>query len=210
MIISHKHKFCFVHIPKNGGTFIKSVLSKYHDDPITFYGVCKIKDTVKDLSHINMQDLKHLFDRIQEQSYVTFCIIRDPIERFKSGYIEYVHHIQAYFKEKPLDIPQLLEVLESDVFYGDSRYVHLLPQTYYTHEGHKQTIDHILNLNNLDTNLNKLLTKLNIDNVDVINSFKSNQGKSNKFDQIYNMNESQIRSLKNIYVKDYDLLDNIK
>lgn len=44
---------------------------------------------------------------------------------------------------------------------------------------------------------------------DLKDLFDRIQGKSNKFDQIYNMNESQIRSLKNIYVKDYDLLDGL-
>lgn len=210
MIISHKHKFCFVHIPKNGGTFIKSALSKYHDDPVTFFGVFKLKDKIIDLSHINMRDLKNSFGRIKEQSYVTFCIVRDPIERFKSGYIEYFHHIQKHFQEIPLEISQLLKVLETDVRgITDTRYVHLTPQTYYTHdeEGVKQTIDHIIDLQNVDTNLNALLTQLNVDYVDITNPIRSNRGKSTQFDEIYNLNESHIQSLKRIYAKDYALLD---
>lgn len=52
MIISHKHRFCFVHIPKNAGSFMKTLLYKYHDDPIKFSGVNAKK---KDVAHINMR-----------------------------------------------------------------------------------------------------------------------------------------------------------
>lgn len=209
MIISHKKNFCFIHIPKNGGTYIKSILSRFHDDKITFYGVYKINERKVDLCHLNMNDLMCLFNKVKEQSYNKICFIRDPIERFKSGYIEYLNHIKVYFNEKPLCIDTILDkMLHSDFDSTDCRYIHLIPQTYYTHDcDGNRIVDHIINLKNITSSLNNILFELDID-IDINKHNKiCNNGKSTKFDSMYVLNDIHLSKLKKVYFNDYLLLD---
>ena len=210
MIISHEHKFCFIHIPKNGGTYVRSLFEKYHDDPITFYGVklLKPKKLIKDLSHINIEDLVTLFNAQECNTYFKFCFIRDPIERFKSAYVEYMHHVLKFFGEAPKKVDALLCTIENKkTLLEDARYVHLIPQTSYTHDRNYKQICYTFKMNDLDNEINKICKHLSIDiDLNTKKIHHKNSGKSQAFNKKFVLSDEDLIKIKNIYNKDFELL----
>ena len=86
-MISHKHKFIFIHIPKCGGTSIECALLENEN-------VTKITDDVKQkyrmyYYHEGIQTQRRKIDQFKdaiEKSYFTFTFVRNPWERFLSEY----------------------------------------------------------------------------------------------------------------------------
>lgn len=72
-MISHKHKFIFVHVPKTAGTSIKNAMNGYYDELHNPYhsGIFRIKTTLSD----------QIF-----QSYFKFGTMRNPWDREVSRY----------------------------------------------------------------------------------------------------------------------------
>lgn len=95
MIVSHKHKFIFIHIPKTGGTSICNAL-EYHIGPkegkilSPFYGMF-IGPEIGDLTqHMGVGDICNLYkddfiDNIINE-YFVFAFVRNPWDRLVSFY----------------------------------------------------------------------------------------------------------------------------
>lgn len=211
MIISHKHQFCFVHIPKNGGSFVKSIFEKYHDDPVKFYGVKKLNPIgiIKDLSHINFTELIKLFGANECQPYFKFCFVRDPVERFMSGYVEYMHHVLKYFSEAPKKVSALLKTIEDEsVLLKDARYTHLVPQTFYTHDRQGKKICEIYQMNDLDNEVQSISQrlKISVDRDELMNPLNKNSGKSQAFNTKFVLTPEDLEKIHKIYRKDFEWL----
>lgn len=84
MIISHKLKIIFIHIPKNAGTFVGYLLKKIDNDIILHWNNKYSKYNVHTL-HNKSIDIKELCN-FDYTDYTIFCIIRNPIERLISNY----------------------------------------------------------------------------------------------------------------------------
>lgn len=128
MLISTKHKFAFVHVPKAGGTAIRTSLLKFCDDNRYWHqGYNPSSDTVQDLAHINLLEAHADYDdeRVQECLHVIMCV-RDPIERFLSAFDE--HRRQQNRPELELN-RFILEELSLSNISNDWRYIHFRPQS---------------------------------------------------------------------------------
>jgi hypothetical protein len=79
MIISHKYRFVFIHIPKNAGTFTTELLRKIDPDALN------IRNT-EGFGHQTYTEItKHpLFDKIK--NYKFFAILRNPVDQLISWY----------------------------------------------------------------------------------------------------------------------------
>jgi len=84
MIISHKLKLIFIHIPKNAGTFIWHLLKKI-DENIVIYWNTKYSSYGLKTLHNKSTDIKELCN-FDYSEYIVFCVIRNPIERLISNY----------------------------------------------------------------------------------------------------------------------------
>lgn len=88
MIISDKYKFCFVHIPKCAGTYLREKLQPL-DDYERYFADVKAHDTLKklDYGHIPLFILKAYFPTEYQkvQAYWSFSLVRDPYKRFPSS-----------------------------------------------------------------------------------------------------------------------------
>tara|TARA_B100001248_G_C27342578_1_gene437057 strand:- start:509 stop:1132 length:624 start_codon:yes stop_codon:yes gene_type:complete len=87
-MISHKHEFIFIHIPKCAGTSIECALLKAHgvigkptDDQKQEFGIW-YKQSGIDIHHRKIDE----YDDIYEKKYFTFTFVRNPWERFLSEY----------------------------------------------------------------------------------------------------------------------------
>ena len=96
MIISDRHSFAFVHIPKCGGTSVRHMLRGYSDQSIEFEGLMHHWDWGQrdwylsnqvDLMHLPLQALERHFPAAFRRvaSYRSFAVVRDPRDRFVSA-----------------------------------------------------------------------------------------------------------------------------
>lgn len=94
MIISDKHRFAFVHIPKCAGSSIRKVLAPYDDYEGWFDG--RIDTHPKygrlDFVHLPLELLKEVLPQEYEKvaAYDAYALVRDPRQRFQSAFAQYV------------------------------------------------------------------------------------------------------------------------
>jgi hypothetical protein len=87
-MISHKHKFIFIHIPKCGGTSIERALLREHGlagsltkDQKKEFGLYYAHNGI----HVQHQKIDE-YDDIYEKKYFTFAFVRNPWEKLLSEY----------------------------------------------------------------------------------------------------------------------------
>ncbi len=91
MLISHEHKFIFIHIGKTGGTSIEKVLCRH-------LGL-DFDNTKKDPNgnwwkHIWAKDMKQKVGHKIWQNYFTFAFVRNPFDMIVSLYSMYTQYPQ--------------------------------------------------------------------------------------------------------------------
>lgn len=99
MLLSLKHKFIFIHIPKTGGTSIRKVLEGYSDDirpHLTHEAeVMVAKRQASGLSvnppHATLTVAAKMLN-LDLKDYMVVCVVRHPVERLISFY-KYLKHI---------------------------------------------------------------------------------------------------------------------
>lgn len=92
MIISHKYECVFVHIPKNGGTFVTNFIKSIDPSCEDYHhnlGYCETGHQTMDFIINNYEN----YDEIKE--YTFFAVVRSPIEKLLSSFNYYWH---SYFK----------------------------------------------------------------------------------------------------------------
>lgn len=97
MIIDNDNLVIFFHIPKNSGTVVHRIFS-----PNKYQNIVKLwKEPVynkePDMSHLNMKNyLKYIKPHLKHPvgKYFKWCCIRNPYDRFISGFNECVRHVQ--------------------------------------------------------------------------------------------------------------------
>jgi hypothetical protein len=102
MIISHKHKFVYVHIPKTGGTSIKDALAPY-GQRFTFHEGYKIPNLRRpgasstSVYHPTASEIRDYFLKMgwDWDAYFKFSFIRNPWDQLVSAY----YYRDAYLSE---------------------------------------------------------------------------------------------------------------
>ena len=98
MIISHKHKFIFISIPKTAGRSIRNVLAPFSD----IIGTCSFNNKFDPLRHHTLsKELKIEFDKQKYNwdDYFKFSFVRNPWDRVVS-YSQYINKISKLYKTK--------------------------------------------------------------------------------------------------------------
>jgi len=86
-MISHKHKFIFIHIPKCGGTSIECALLENENVTKITYDVKQKYRLYYYYNNVTVQHRKiDQFKDAREKEYFTFTFVRNPWERFLSEY----------------------------------------------------------------------------------------------------------------------------
>ena len=171
MLISLRHRFIFVHIPKNAGTAIRAALdSKIPVDAAKtwaeqFYSVTKNNQALHFLSgvkilphHMNQQDLQPFLDHIGQRvdNFFEFAVVRHPYQRV-SSLSRYSNTINRINNTKPaLTIDQVLDKIEenTETFYAS--------QLCWTTQPASKKI-HVYRYENLDNDWRDIRSKLNLD-----------------------------------------------
>lgn len=212
--INHDLKALYIHIPKTGGSYISSVLSKYYKFKNYYLkrpdhnSFCKFYDKSVD-KHENKLFGTYLYyktspylnsimnmDIHKWNTYKIFTFIRDPVKRLISGY-NYCRENNQY------------KNINFDIFYKNIiklncwTYWHcFMPQIrHIVNENNENICFFIGNQENMENDLNKVLDLLNLKIIHV--PYIKNKTK-NKINNINYNNEE----LKNIFIEDYIRLYN--
>ena len=93
MIISQKHKFIFIHIPKTAGSTMRALLEPVADDMNDFLndaGKQLVSDRIangldRTPPHINISEASQILN-VPLYEYTLVTVMRDPFDRFVSYY----------------------------------------------------------------------------------------------------------------------------
>ena len=96
MLISDKHKFAFVHIPKSAGTTVRFALAELDERSERYFDQSRREHGglgMLDFAHLPLALVKQLYpdDFALLADYRSFALIRDPMARFSSSLHEYLH-----------------------------------------------------------------------------------------------------------------------
>jgi hypothetical protein len=211
--INHDKKCIFIHIPKNGGSYIAEILSKYYGfknyylqrpDHKNFclgkdYSVDKHENKIHGtlVYYKTSPFINNIMNMNNEKwnSYFIFTFIRNPYSRIVSGW-NYVNKHNISFKNY-LDINYKASSYNYwHVFMSQTRHIIDI--------NGKININYIGKLENLENDLKIILNKINITNI-IHKPFKKNSREHNDYKTYYNNN---ILNKVNILMKeDFENLD---
>lgn len=97
MIISHEHKFIFIHIGKTGGTSIEKVLCEHLN--IDFEYTKKNPKNGNWWKHAWAREMRDLFGSERWEEYFTFAFVRNPYDMLLSLYSMYTQYPEYIDKE---------------------------------------------------------------------------------------------------------------
>ena len=83
MIISHKHKIVFVHVPRTGGTSVEYALDPFlGDEDLRAFGMKEFEH----LKHLSATEIRDQFGSSLWNDYFTFAFVRNPWDWLVSNY----------------------------------------------------------------------------------------------------------------------------
>jgi sulfotransferase famil protein len=206
MLISNKHHFIFIHVPKNAGTSIHNTLVNFSNLACRYQNTQKLYYLKRFLGnnallsvfdiHIPSFELKSVLGS-KWKNYRSFAVCRNPYDRAVSRYF--------YFKNKP----ELLEhrryehinsFKEHVSEMGDNTWNDL--QSYYLEIDNQIGVDNLLRFEDLENDWKKLTQEYNLD-VRAL-GLKNKSPRSSEYLKYYD-NET-LQKINTIYKRDFELL----
>lgn len=151
--VSEKYKLIFLPIPKNASTSIRSI----------------------EEFQFQLDNAFRYQTRIESGEYKIFTIVREPIDRFVSGYIEICKRAYGdspqilkrdfyWMKDEKIRFYKFVEEVEGSFFNS-----HIRPQSYFLtdYENNFFNIDFVLNFYSLQKSFNELLDRYNLRKVEL-------------------------------------------
>ena len=163
-MISHKHKFIFVHVPKTGGTSIEALFypprRPWKTSYVGFHGwddknkIWMQHATIQQVNDLYMGDLSE---------YFKFGFVRNPWDRAVSDWM--LFQTKTYRTSEPfvnyLNVmgvfKRMLKPVESDY-----RADHILPQCDFLFDSENRPVDFIGRFENLQEDFNTVCDKIGI------------------------------------------------
>ena len=193
MIIDEQNKRIIFHNPKTGGTNLwKIYKQKYPQSIIKWKLPTKHEPDMGHLSLHNYQKYVNL--RLPVSEYTYYVVVRDPIERFISGFNETKRHVNLSPRGIHTIDDMIQYMLRNPSFATDNSLVWICPQHLYTH--------------NSETHPKVIIIPFNSLSEQAHTHFDINLVKPPTKRRTTNLNKAQIEQLRSIYSKDYQLLHN--
>ena len=198
--------FCFIHIPKNAGNSIRELINKKNEykyiDHYTFYLLSGSR--VYGESDIDMEEFRRNIYKKSPLSDLRFAILRDPYERFLSAY-QFLIKGGIVGSKSDLLYKIILEKYASlDAIVADldnlkTKIVHFVPQhEFICDKNGTLIVDLLFSFDKLDE-----LAWLD-PTFYCLHRLKNNETKIKK-DLV--LSETSKAKIKEVYAKDYDLLN---
>lgn len=210
-MISHKHKFIFIHIPKCAGSSIRDHFfdgTKFDwriPDYEVLYGWCP-----KRKIHLQHATAKQLLETelISEEiwnSYFKFTFVRNPWDRAYSDYLWIMadRKLKGSFKEyitKTGNFERCLTDKDHETYRGD----HLLPQTEFYHTDGKFKMDFVGRFEKLSEDV--AIVNKNIKSLRLFNSHeKKSENRLSHYSLFYTRSKKAL--VDNYYAQDIEQLN---
>ena len=176
MIVSHKHRLIFTHIPKNAGTSISQWLMEHVPD-------------AQEMPHTLKHDTPHHVHRHDDYDY--FAVVRNPYDRLLSQYNFHVEkHAQYLGRKSQLRFKQVFHDRYAELQKGLSHWLEMdypmadrtakwydyrwCPQSVWTNER-----THVLNHETLETDFRWVQERVGVDApLETLNSTTANNDHS--------------------------------
>lgn len=163
-MISHKHKFIFIHTPKCAGTSVEHALYNYASDISDILSGYKLNTRHKQWC-INTKNLRneHLFNSINKHiDYFKFTFCRNPYDRLVSTY-EFFNLSKRYntfsnFVNCTRLFEDVKKILDQDFCLNTDLEYHLLPGVYFIKHG----VDFIGRFENLQQDFDSICNTIGI------------------------------------------------
>lgn len=180
MIISHKHKFIFISIPKTGSHSIRTLLRQHlgenDEEQCCLFEkkLCSIPElNIKHHGHHTAQEIKNVLGDKIFNEYFKFAFVRDPVDRLISTYYFFNRNNSDF---TPPDITAL-----NNFYENQKSIIHLLPQYKFIYSINGDLlVNYIGYTNNMDESLAYIFNKLKLKkftNIPRINQTLSNNYK---------------------------------
>ena len=180
MLVSHKLKLIFIHIPKNAGTFMWNLLKILDNDLVEYFNT---KDSSRTTLHNKAKDIKELCN-FDYSEYIIFCVVRDPIERVLSLY-NYILGNRFYPTHDIVKCQSFREFIEysfSKTDFLDTNYIGQYDFMY--DENNKLLINKIIKYERLHKELKDMLTgikEINMSEIELDDILNVRINESKKF-----------------------------
>lgn len=168
MIVNDQYKFAFIHIPKCGGTSVRSALGRFDDRNKIYFRRNVDSHPVLghlDYAHIPLKVLQKYFptDFSCLSEYSVFTLTRDPFERFASAVYQNIQMHPTEFNgddalEQSVDrIMGHINNMSAEEPIIDPNMVHFCKQVDFVFLNGEKIVDNVFPLSSID----KLLAQIN-------------------------------------------------
>ena len=211
--INHEKKAIYIHIPKNGGSYISEILSKNYgfknyylhrpDHPLFCLGKDKSVDKHENKIHgtiIYYKTSNHLnkimnMDLNKWNTYYIFSFIRNPYDRIVSGW--------NYCNKNNISFSNFIK-LEKSVNSYDYWHTFMTQSRHLIDNKGKININYIGKIENLEEDLKIILYTIGFKNITHL-PFKKNSKKHKDYKSYY---DNQIlKEINNIFKEDFENFD---
>lgn len=196
MVISHKHRFIFIHVWKTGGTSIDSVLSGLEERK-RFFNHGNKPGSADFEKHITLPDLKNELPHKYFDPYFKFAFVRNPL----SWEVSFYHFIcQQANKHPRQDEIRALANFEDYIKWAAEHEMEYHSQMSFVYDKWGENLaDFIGKYENLEDDLNKLLEGLDLGAVQLDHL---NQSKHKDYLSYYSNETEEI--VRTILHKDFE------
>lgn len=153
MIISPRHEFVFVHIPKCAGTSVRTQIVKCDPDHIAMAEVGTHPDLGRiDFGHVPLGTLRRHFPEEYAflERFTSYAVVRDPLERFGSS----LRQMLWRYDQRPMTlIPaselreltlKTLEDLAAELDRPSSKFIFFSRQRDFIYDEGRRIVDHLI------------------------------------------------------------------
>ena len=213
MLIRHDLKLIFIHVPKCGGTKLRSVLKKgcNKEDISELWNYAYDKELCRyvDKAHMPMSDLRGT-------KYEEFIYKYNVIACCRNPYLRLYSAANEFYRQKGKDTEAIIKDCGTTIemrrkYYKrlgrmhsslDPRYIHSLPITRFTHIGERPVIDYILRCENMRADFKDMSDKLKLPKM------IKKQGEevlidSNEENLLNKLQDEELRIAERIYESDF-------
>ena len=129
MVVIHKKKCIFVHIPKCAGTSMEQFLKDYGNNNIEYFGVFNNRS----LHHLTAYELLMSLRKKKFEKYYRFSIVRNPYDRLLSEYYWNPIYGIGYKNggSKKVFLEYIEKVIKKGDFFSNIYHDHFMPQYNY-------------------------------------------------------------------------------
>jgi hypothetical protein len=160
MVVIHKLKVIFVHIPKCAGTSMEQFLKDNDLNVLEFLGTYKNRS----LHHLTSYELLMILRKRIFSKYYRFSIVRNPYERLLSEYYWTPIYGIGYKSGgcKKIFLDYVSKVVKNKDFFSNIYHDHFMPQYNYLFYKDKLLINNIFKYESLEYAIPYLKNKFNI------------------------------------------------